>query len=101
MTEAIEVTKAELTENAAFAEWMAKVDTIFTERFGLDSSNFPDYMWIDDFTDHATPAEAVVNYLEEYGDELGMDGDDLDDGWPGDEGYDSEYDFYDETDDRW
>ena len=65
-------------EERAFAEWMKKVDDAFDAKLEVTSADLPDFRYRDMFDEGAAPSEAVTAWLEEYGDEFGLDPDEMD-----------------------
>jgi len=46
----------------SFETWMAKLDRLFAVKFGLHSSDFPDYNWYDEYHAGCTPEESFVEW---------------------------------------
>lgn len=42
-----------------FAVWMAKVDAFISKKFGVDSSDLPDWNYLDAFEDGMSPSAAA------------------------------------------
>ncbi len=42
-----------------FAAWMAKVDAIIAAKFGVGADDLPDFLYLDEFEDGATPKQAA------------------------------------------
>ena len=51
-----------------FETWLAAMDAIFMQHYGLSYIDFPDWTWRDAFEDGLTPTEAVEAYGEEMDD---------------------------------
>jgi len=57
-----------------FEQWMKRVDNALARRFmGITSADLPDWHWDAAFDDGATPAQAIAEFSEEYGEELGAE----------------------------
>jgi hypothetical protein len=63
-----------MEKTVTFDQWMQQVDRKLARRFlGITSDDLPDWTWQDSYTDGATPAQAIAEFLEEYGEELGAE----------------------------
>ena len=47
-----------------FASFMAQVEEIFLETFGLTSDDFPNYRWFDSWENDNSPQEAFDDFCE-------------------------------------
>jgi hypothetical protein len=45
--------------NPAFDAWMAKVNALIVKKTGVDADDLPDFCYLDEFEDGATPAQAA------------------------------------------
>lgn len=48
-----------------FEDWMAQVDRLLDARYGVGSSDLPDYLWLDHFDNGSSPREAVESFMED------------------------------------
>ena len=65
-------------EDKAFDAWMGRVDAAFILKLGLTSRDLPDFAYRDAFDRGDAPAETVMAWVESYGDEFGLDPDEMD-----------------------
>lgn len=48
-----------------FDDWMAQVDRLLEARYGVGSSDLPDYLWADHFDNGSSPEAAVESFMED------------------------------------
>jgi hypothetical protein len=54
---------------AAFVEWMKKVNAILGKKTGMHSEDLTDWTWRDSFEDGMAPEDAVQNFAEDCDDD--------------------------------
>ena len=66
---AFPVKSADRIDSEKFNIWMARVDAYIEQKFGLSSSDLPDYCYRDAFDDGASPgsaAKAAIRAAKEF-----------------------------------
>lgn len=52
-------------QSMTFEQWIAQVDKIIVNKFGVSYQDLPDWTWMDAFEDNMSPKDAAETFVEE------------------------------------
>lgn len=62
---------SENMDESGFNEYMRRVDRVLEAKFGVGYMDLPDYLWRDAYENELDPRDAVQDFIEYHGDDLG------------------------------